>query len=71
MSTRWNILYDRGDGTSSMYLAAHCDYQTAEKYLTAFVDRYVGKVYPNGEGMYPFSDPKIVGIRDDGSIFIA
>jgi len=62
----YNILYDRGDGTTSLYLAANCDFRTAELYRDMFKERYVGKPYPNGKGWYPFRDPVIVGFHKNG-----
>jgi hypothetical protein len=78
--TQYNILYDRGDGTSSLYLACNCDYKTAQIFLMRFKTQYIGhnddegkyipKPYPNGKGHYPFTDPVIVGIRENGEMFL-
>ena len=66
----YNILYDRGDGTTSFYLGVNCDFRTAEIYMQKFRNKYVNQPYPNGKGRYPFCNPQIVGIRADGEMYL-
>ena len=55
----YNIAYDIG-GETSLYLALDTDHETAKEWLQKFVDKYIGKPYPNGKGFYPFTNARIV-----------
>lgn len=57
----FNVKYSRDDGSSSLYLA--CPVQTkhqASVWLARFVTEYIGQQMPDGKGVYPFSNPRIV-----------
>lgn len=65
MPKRFNIAYDRGDGTMSLYQMCDSDRKTAERSLSAFKSRYENpdgtpRPYPNGKGFYPFSNPRVI-----------
>lgn len=61
---RFNVMYDAPDG-ARIYCKQWCDRVTADRMLALFVSKYLnpdgtGKTYPNGKGVYPFSNPRIV-----------
>jgi hypothetical protein len=56
----YNVMYDRGDGTSSTYLLCWVSKSEAVKWAKDFTERYVGKPYPNGKGWYPFNNVRVV-----------
>lgn len=61
---KFNVRYDRGDGTSSLYLAIDVDNEReAQKWADEFSNRYVGKPYPNGKGWYPFTNVQVIEIK--------
>jgi hypothetical protein len=58
----WNVAYDNGHGVTKLYLTNNVtSYEEALKWAKKFNDKYVGKPYPNGKGMYPFG--KAVPVR--------
>ena len=59
----FNVEYDRGDGTVSRYcMVPLTTREQAEEVRKNFEDRYVGKLYPNGKGFYPFTNPRVVRV---------
>lgn len=65
ISLKYEVIYDRGNGTVSSYCLMPMDYDLAEQMLVKFKQLYLnddgtGKAYPNGKGFYPFSNPRIV-----------
>ncbi len=62
--TKYNVAYDRDDGEVIIYCKSWMDHATAEVQLDNFKKRYLnadgtGKAYPNGQGFYPVSNPRI------------
>lgn len=62
----FNIAYVYA-GVVKHYCAKPCDHQTAERTLRDFKRRYLnadgtGRAYPNGKGVYPISNPRIVAV---------
>jgi len=56
----WNVSFICPKRGKLYYLGVWVDsYSTAKHYLKVFSDKYVGKPYPNGKGVYPFTDPKV------------
>lgn len=61
----FNVAYDNpktGEKTI-LYLAEDCDHETAIKWHTDFIRRYVGMPFPNGKGFYPYNNVRIVERR--------
>jgi hypothetical protein len=66
---KWNVVYDRGDGTTSIYNGVPLNnVKEAEKLLEDFKEKYVGKQYPNKKGWYSFANPRIEPILSNKSI---
>lgn len=59
----YNVSYDDGTGNTRHYLTEDCDHETAKRYMTDFIRRYVGMPYPNGKGFYPFKNVRIVKLE--------
>lgn len=59
---KWNVKYDRGDGTSSFYLKQGTTFEIAARRAASFDRQYVDKPYPNGLGSYPFVNPRVVRV---------
>ncbi len=61
MDTReYNVQYNRGDNTFSIYLKDWVTRGVAEHYRLLFIREYVGQPYPNGKGFYPFHSVEVV-----------
>lgn len=63
-SDKWNVVYDDGD-VSRIYCGMNMDLRTAKHMLANFKSLYLnedgtGKIYPSGEGYYPFTNPRLV-----------
>jgi len=61
MKPLFNVMYDLPNGSSRLYLIEPVPYRTALTYRNKFTTRYVGKSFPNGRGMYPYTNPRVVG----------
>lgn len=60
----FNVAYDAPDGVR-LYCLKWMDHSTAKRMLSLWLSKYVNldgtpKTYPNGKGVYPFSNPRIV-----------
>ncbi len=61
----YNIVYEKSTNPGEIYtyLGVDSDYETCQKYLTIFYNKYVGKPYPNGKGWYPCINPRIARVK--------
>lgn len=57
----FNVEYDTARGVHT-YLAHNCDRATAERLAVQCRERYVGKPYPNGKGVYDVTDVRVVSV---------
>lgn len=61
----YNVEYDRGDGTKSLYLGLNVRTEAeAQLYADRFNEKYHGKPYPNGKGFYPFGKAYVVSVTE-------
>lgn len=62
----WNVMYDAPDG-QRLYCKENCSELKARVMLDLFRARYLNKdgtpkPYPNGRGMYAFTNPRLVTV---------
>lgn len=55
----YNVAFDRGEHTH-LHLGMQVTFLKATDYVRRFKDEYVGKTFPNGKGVYPFTNPRVV-----------
>lgn len=60
----FNVHYD-DNGQTKQYLLYGVDMDTAKEYTNKFIEKYVGKPYPNGKGHYGFKNVTI-GLHING-----
>jgi len=57
----YNVAYDNlNTGKTRMYLGDVVTLKSAIRWMEAFKEVYIGKPYPNGKGIYPYHNVRVV-----------